>query len=63
MSAWPALLYDTATTVMSTIAVIGTAMVLYTGAAVAVALFHPDRKRRAEARAVLDRLLRFLRGR
>jgi hypothetical protein len=43
MPAWPVLLSDTAAVVASTIALIGTATVLYTGAAVGVALFHPDK--------------------
>ncbi|WP_143261508.1 hypothetical protein [Allokutzneria sp. NRRL B-24872] len=43
------------------ITILSTAIIAYIGAAIAVALFHPDQKRRADARAVLNSVLRFIR--
>ncbi len=44
-------------------AIFSTALVFYIGAAVGVALFHPDQKRRSDARTVLNSILSMLRRR
>lgn len=60
MGTWTSVAIPTAHAAAASVLVASTLLMLYAGMAVTVALFHPDRRRRRDARIVLKHLTEFL---